>query len=125
MMRPAAYVSAPTEITRKVPNRSAIAPATGWPIPHSRFWMAKATAESEINASAWKSQGQRNPKDSAGLPLQGSPANLRAPARSYRFALACSAELCAASASLADISAVWAGVPQLGASLPSPQARGR
>src|SRR4051812_44145833 len=43
----------------------------------------------------------------------------------YRFALACSAELCAASASLAEISAVWAGLPQLGASLPSPQLRGR
>ena len=36
-----------------------------------------------------------------------------------------SAELLAASASSAEISAVWAGVPQLGASLPSPQARGR
>ena len=43
----------------------------------------------------------------------------------YRLALACSAELCAASASFADIAAVCAGVPQLGASLPSPQARGR
>ena len=43
----------------------------------------------------------------------------------YRFALACSAELCAASASLAEIAAVSAGLPQLGASLPSPQARGR
>jgi len=36
-----------------------------------------------------------------------------------------SAELLAASASCADICAVCAGVPQLGASLPSPQARGR
>jgi hypothetical protein len=36
-----------------------------------------------------------------------------------------SAELCAASASFAEIAAVSAGVPQLGASLPSPQARGR
>jgi hypothetical protein len=36
-----------------------------------------------------------------------------------------SAELLAASASCAEICAVWAGVPQLGASLPSPQARGR
>jgi hypothetical protein len=36
-----------------------------------------------------------------------------------------SAELFAAPASSAEISAVWAGVPQLGASLPSPQARGR
>ena len=36
-----------------------------------------------------------------------------------------SAELFAAPASFAEISAVWAGVPQLGASLPSPQARGR
>ena len=43
----------------------------------------------------------------------------------YRFALACSAELWAASASLAEISAVAAAVPQLGASLPSPQLRGR
>ena len=43
----------------------------------------------------------------------------------YRFKLACSAELCAASASLAEIAAVSAGLPQLGASLPSPQARGR
>ena len=45
--------------------------------------------------------------------------------RAYRFALACSAELCAASASLAEIAAVSAAVPQLGASLPLPQARGR
>ena|SRR5882762_7668679 len=45
--------------------------------------------------------------------------------RVYRFTLACSAELCAASASLAEIAAVSAGLPQLGASLPSPQARGR
>ena len=45
--------------------------------------------------------------------------------QSYRFALTCSAELCAASASLAEIAAVSAAVPQLGASLPSPQARGR
>ena len=36
-----------------------------------------------------------------------------------------SAELLAAPASSAEISAVCAGVPQLGASLPSPQARGR
>ena len=36
-----------------------------------------------------------------------------------------SAELWAASASSAEIAAVWAGLPQLGASLPSPQARGR
>ena len=43
----------------------------------------------------------------------------------YRFALTCSAELCAASASLAEIAAVSAAVPQLGASLPLPQARGR
>ena len=43
----------------------------------------------------------------------------------YRFTLACSAELCAASASLAEIAAVSAAVPQLGASLPLPQARGR
>jgi hypothetical protein len=43
----------------------------------------------------------------------------------YRLALACSAELCAASASFAEISAVCAAVPQLGVSLPSPQARGR
>src|SRR5258706_15521405 len=35
-----------------------------------------------------------------------------------------SAELCAASASFAEMAAVSAGVPQLGASLPSPQARG-
>ena len=45
--------------------------------------------------------------------------------RCYRFTLACSAELCAASASWAEICAVCAAVPQLGASLPSPQARGR
>src|SRR4051812_45954328 len=45
--------------------------------------------------------------------------------RSYRFTLACSAELCAASASLAEIAAVSAWLPQLGASLPLPQARGR
>ena len=43
----------------------------------------------------------------------------------YRFALACSAELCAASASLAENAAVSAAVPQLGESLPLPQARGR
>src|SRR4029079_11567729 len=43
----------------------------------------------------------------------------------YLFTLACSAELCAASASLAEIAAVSAAVPQLGASLPLPQARGR
>src|SRR5256885_282953 len=42
----------------------------------------------------------------------------------YRFALTCSAELWAASASLAEIAAVSAGLPQLGASLPLPQARG-
>jgi hypothetical protein len=45
--------------------------------------------------------------------------------RNYRLTLACSAELCAASASLAEIAAVSAAVPQLGASLPLPQARGR
>jgi hypothetical protein len=45
--------------------------------------------------------------------------------RCYRFALACSAELCAASASLAENAAVSAAVPQLGESLPLPQARGR
>ena len=44
---------------------------------------------------------------------------------SYRFRLACSAELCAASASLAEIAAVSAWLPQLGASLPLPHARGR
>lgn len=43
----------------------------------------------------------------------------------YRLALAISAELWAASASCAEILAVSAGLPQLGASLPSPQARGR
>jgi hypothetical protein len=36
-----------------------------------------------------------------------------------------SAELFASSASSAEIAAVCFGVPQLGASLPSPQARGR
>ena len=41
------------------------------------------------------------------------------------LALEISAELRLASASCAEISAVCAGVPQLGASLPSPQARGR
>jgi hypothetical protein len=35
--RPATYINAPTQITRKLPNRSAIAPASGWPIPHNRF----------------------------------------------------------------------------------------
>lgn len=47
--------------------------------------------------------------------------------RIYRRTVASdsSAELCAASANLAEIAAVSAGVPQLGASLPSPQARGR
>jgi hypothetical protein len=54
-----------------------------------------------------------------------SGARERTAALAYRLALACSAELCAASASFAEISAVAAGVPQLGASLPSPQARGR
>src|ERR1044072_5775274 len=44
---------------------------------------------------------------------------------SYRFRLPCSAELCAASASLAEIAAVSAWLPQLGASLPLPHARGR
>jgi hypothetical protein len=36
-----------------------------------------------------------------------------------------SASLLASSASSAEIAAVWAGLPQLGASLPSPQAFGR
>src|SRR5256885_11500725 len=43
----------------------------------------------------------------------------------YRRALACSAELCAACASLAEMVAVSSLVPQLGASLPSPHLRGR
>jgi hypothetical protein len=36
---------APTLSTRTMPNRSAIAPANGWPIPHSRFCSAKASAK--------------------------------------------------------------------------------
>jgi len=82
------------------------------------------------------------------IPLQGSPAKSASAIRgigrtilaaaaqdvvsanagdgwSYRFRLACSAELCAASASLAEIAAVSAWLPQLGASLPLPHARGR
>src|SRR5882757_1657252 len=59
-----------------------------------------------------------------GRPHMG-PCVRRGDGGGYRFTLACSAELCAASASLAEIAAVSAGLPQLGASLPSPQARGR
>ena len=33
---------APAHSTRTVPKRSAIAPANGWPTPHSRFWIASA-----------------------------------------------------------------------------------
>src|ERR1700686_4141529 len=62
-----------------------------------------------------------------GLWVPAPDAQLRiwAGTTSYRLALACSAELCAASASCAEISAVCAADPQLGVSLPSPQARGR
>src|SRR6202020_2093476 len=42
VIRPAAYSSAPAQITRKVPKRSAIAPEIGCPRPHSRFWIASA-----------------------------------------------------------------------------------
>jgi hypothetical protein len=42
--RPAAYMRAPTQSTRMVPKRSAIAPANGWPSPHSRFCKASASA---------------------------------------------------------------------------------
>src|ERR1700683_3215237 len=42
MIRPAAYITAPAAITRRLPKRSAIAPANGCPIPHSRFWIASA-----------------------------------------------------------------------------------
>src|SRR5438105_4329182 len=31
--------------TRMVPKRSATAPARGWPMPHRRFWIAKASAK--------------------------------------------------------------------------------
>src|SRR3954468_17534071 len=34
---------APAHNTRTAPNRSATAPANGWPTPHSRFWMAMAS----------------------------------------------------------------------------------
>jgi len=84
----------------------------------------RATATLQgVNASAWKSQGAT----AENALLQGSPANRRGDDDeiTYRLAPACSAELWAASASFAEIEAVSAGVPQLGASLPSPQARGR
>ena len=42
VIRPAAYNSAPRDITRTVPKRSAIAPEIGWPNPHNRFWIANA-----------------------------------------------------------------------------------
>ena len=42
---PAAYATAPKAMTLDVPNRSAIAPATGTPMPHSRFWIASASAK--------------------------------------------------------------------------------
>src|SRR6266705_5010050 len=42
MSRPPAYRTAPTHITRSTPNRSAIAPAIGWPNPHNRFCTASA-----------------------------------------------------------------------------------
>jgi hypothetical protein len=75
-----------------------------------------------------------NPKAGAAIDAAGQPCKIGECNQgnsagygevSYRLALACSAELCAASASLAEIAAVSAAVPQLGASLPSPQARGR
>jgi hypothetical protein len=50
----------------------------------------------------------------------GSPQDFRC---ENRWKLACRYGLTAAS--FAEISAVWAVVPQLGASLPSPHARGR
>ena len=40
--RPSAYNVAPITITRLVPKRSAMPPAKGCPIPHSKFWMANA-----------------------------------------------------------------------------------
>src|SRR3977135_3755813 len=42
MTRPPAYRTAPTHMTRSTPNRSAIAPAIGWPNPHNRFCTASA-----------------------------------------------------------------------------------
>ena len=40
---PTAYTTAPSATTLAVPNLSAIAPATGTPIPHNRFWIAIAS----------------------------------------------------------------------------------
>src|SRR5262245_60278262 len=41
-MRPIAYNAPPAHSTRVVPNRSAIAPANGWPRPQRMFWIASA-----------------------------------------------------------------------------------
>jgi hypothetical protein len=43
--RPAANISAPAQSTRTVPKRSAMMPASGWPIPHNRFCNASAKAK--------------------------------------------------------------------------------
>ena len=60
----------------------------------------------------------------AGVSKDG-PQALRAKAAYRRSFTPISAELLASWASSAESAAVWAGVPQLGSSLPSPQARGR
>ena len=40
---PTAYTAAPRATTLAVPNLSAIAPATGTPMPHNKFWIAIAS----------------------------------------------------------------------------------
>jgi hypothetical protein len=64
---PAAYRSPPAESTRTVPKRSAMAPAKGWPMPHRRFWIAKANAKTSRPQPFCDDIGLRNsPNDERG-----------------------------------------------------------
>src|SRR5436309_14599393 len=58
---------APALITRTVPKRSAIAPASGWPMPHNRFWIASASANTSRPQPFASDQGLRkNPSEERG-----------------------------------------------------------
>ena len=61
---PAAWSTAPPASTWRTPKRSASPPAIGWPMPHSRFWIAIASAKtSRSHPRASESGSVKRPKD--------------------------------------------------------------
>ncbi len=64
---------APTHITRSTPKRSAIAPATGWPSPHNRFWTASARPKtSRPHENSWPIGCTKKPRLDRGPKLSNA-----------------------------------------------------